>query len=152
MKSVDRKVHARKLYEGKEVPHHSCGICIACTFGLKPSAYQSLRKGGITGCGECGAIKGGEMVLGEYLGDPNPTGAVTDALRSGIEHYRQLLAEAKLTPLTAITCNHLVRHYPDFMGDERKAFCADLVVQITEFVQQVLDDQKIQCREPLTYE
>ena len=152
MKSVNRKEHARILYEGKKVPHHSCGICMAVTFGLKPSSYQSLRKGGITGAGECGAIKGGEMVIGEYLGDPDPIGAVTDNLRSGMTRYRELLADARLSPLAMIVCDHLVRDYPDFQGADRKAFCTELVVQVTDMVQKVLDEQGVHCREPLAYE
>src|SRR5687767_4207090 len=72
------------LYEGIRVPHRSCGIAIAETFGLPTQAYQALRRGGITGAGTCGALRAGEQVLGELLGDPDPTGAVTDALRAAI--------------------------------------------------------------------
>ena len=39
---------AHILYEGKRVPHHSCGICIAATFDLPTRPFQSLRKGGVT--------------------------------------------------------------------------------------------------------
>ena len=62
--------HTRYLYDGVETPHRSCGISLAETFGRATPPYQSLRKGGITGCGECGAIKAGELILGEILGDP----------------------------------------------------------------------------------
>jgi hypothetical protein len=137
------KATARRLYEGKEVPHHSCGICMAVTFGCAPKSYQSLRKGGINGEGECGAIKGGEMVIGEYLGDPNPTGAVTDALRAGIAAYRQMLAESGYSKPEQIACNELVKGYPDFLSDERKAFCADLVVDICQMVAAVLEDHGV---------
>src|SRR5450432_4011904 len=41
------------LYEGVLVPHRSCGIAIAETFGLPTRAYQVLRRGGITGKGPC---------------------------------------------------------------------------------------------------
>ena len=61
-----RKAHV--LYEGRQVSHRSCGIALAETFGLPSAPYQALRKGGITGAGECGAIKAGELVLGEILG------------------------------------------------------------------------------------
>ena len=54
-----------------EVPHRSCGIALAETFNLATTPYQCLRNGGITGKGECGAIKAGELILGEYLGDPD---------------------------------------------------------------------------------
>jgi predicted DNA binding protein len=46
------------LYQGRQVPHRSCGIALAETFGLATPAYQSLRRGGITGCGACGATRG----------------------------------------------------------------------------------------------
>ena len=55
------------LYEGKRVLHRSCGIALAETYGLSTRPYQSLRRGGITGEGQCGAIKAGELILGEVL-------------------------------------------------------------------------------------
>src|SRR6476660_5931062 len=76
------------LYEGVKVAHRSCGIALAETFGLPTPAYQSLRRGGITGKGACGAIRAGEQVLGELLGDPSPTGAVTPALRDAVSWYQ----------------------------------------------------------------
>ena len=91
------------------------------------------------------------MVLGEYLGDPHPTGAVTDALRTGIMEYRRLLALEGWTPLAAITCNQLVKDYDDFQGDLRKAYCADLVVQIVGLVEKVLEQQGASIKEPLSY-
>src|ERR1700754_3390672 len=69
------------LYEGVRVPHRSCGIAIAETFGFRSRPYQALRRGGIAGKGPCGAIRAGEHVLGELLGDPDPAGAVTTELR-----------------------------------------------------------------------
>src|SRR5579862_5399487 len=76
------------LYEGVRTPHRSCGIALAETFGLPTPAYQALRRGGITGEGPCGAIRAGEQVLGELLGDPSPTGAVTDELRAAVSWYQ----------------------------------------------------------------
>src|SRR5437763_1805641 len=78
---------ARLLYEGREVQHRSCGIALAETFGLPSRPYQALRRGGITGEGECGAVKAGELVLGELLGDPAPTGLVTPKLRQAMVRY-----------------------------------------------------------------
>src|SRR6187401_1398647 len=75
------------LYEGTRTPHRSCGIALAETFGLPTPAYQALRRGGITGKGTCGAIRAGEQVLGELLGDPSPTGGVTPELRSAESWY-----------------------------------------------------------------
>src|SRR5215831_5420540 len=77
------------LYEGVRTPHRSCGIALAETFGLPTPAYQALRKGGITGKGACGAIRAGEQVLGELLGDPSPTGTVTPELRAAVTWYQE---------------------------------------------------------------
>src|SRR5215510_1153705 len=76
------------LYEGVRTPHRSCGIALAETFGLATPPYQALRRGGITGKGACGAIRAGEQVLGELLGDPDPIGAVTPALRAAVTWYQ----------------------------------------------------------------
>src|SRR3954471_24111920 len=78
------------LYEGVRVPHRSCGIAIAETFNLPSRSYQSLRRGGITGKGACGAIRAGEQVLGELLGDPDPGGAVTAELRAAISWFQEM--------------------------------------------------------------
>src|SRR5262245_25210557 len=82
------RVKANTLYEGVRTPHRSCGIALAETFGLPTRPYQALRRGGITGEGYCGAIRAGEVVLGELLGDPDPTGMVTDVLRAAITWYQ----------------------------------------------------------------
>src|SRR5262245_5390161 len=79
---------AFSLYEGVRTPHRSCGIALAETFGLPTRPYQALRRGGITGKGACGAIRAGEQVLGELLGDPDPIGAVTPALRKAVTWYQ----------------------------------------------------------------
>src|SRR5438093_9700474 len=70
------------LYEGVRMPHRSCGIALAETFSLPSRSYQALRRGGITGKGACGAIRAGEQVLGELLGDPDPGGGATAELRA----------------------------------------------------------------------
>src|SRR5688572_26008279 len=82
------RAKAHRLYDGVPVAHRSCGIAIAETFGLPTPAYQSLRRGGIAGAGTCGALRAGEQMLGELLGDPDPAGAVTDALRAAITWYQ----------------------------------------------------------------
>ena len=65
-------------------PHRSCGIALAATFGRPTAPYQSLRRGGITGDGPCGAIVAGQLLLGELFGDPDPTGPVTATLREAM--------------------------------------------------------------------
>ncbi|HEY4241981.1 MAG TPA: hypothetical protein VGM88_19310 [Kofleriaceae bacterium] len=120
------------LYEGVRTPHRSCGIALAETFGVPTPAYQALRRGGITGKGDCGAIRAGEQVLGEVLGDPDPTGAVTPALRDAVVWYQQQWHARRFPdePAPDITCDHLVRPHGDFMGPARKAFCTNLAADV----------------------
>ncbi len=58
------------LYAGERTPHRSCGIALAEAFDRPTAAYQSLRRGGITGQGTCGAVVGGQLLLGELLAHP----------------------------------------------------------------------------------
>jgi len=135
------------LYEGKQVAHRSCGICLAETFNLPTSPYQALRRGGITGEGECGAIKAGELILGEYFGDPNPAGAVTPRLREAIHYYReQWQKRADLGPGCTrgadgsldIVCNHLTAPQGEFTGEKRLAFCTNIAATVAELVAETL--------------
>lgn len=127
------------LYEGKVTLHRSCGIAIAETFGLPTPAYQAFRKGGITGEGPCGAIQAGAAVLGELLGDPDPSGAVTPALRAAMEDYqrrwRQELFGGAGAPDTV--CNHLVAPHGEFSGPGRQAFCTGLAATVAAIVAEV---------------
>jgi hypothetical protein len=125
------------LYEGTRTPHRSCGIALAETFGLPTPAYQALRRGGITGTGTCGAIRAGEQVLGELLGDPSPTGAVTPALRDAVTWY-QANYPARLAVGPDIVCNSLVRPHGDFMGPARKAFCTNLASEVAALTAEAL--------------
>lgn len=122
---------AHTLYEGRVVPHRSCGIALAETFGLGTTAYQSLRRGGITGCGTCGSVRAGEMVLGELLGDPDPTGTVTDALRDAISWYQQQVPRRLDTnDAPDLICNTLTRPLGDFRGPRRHGFCTSLTAEV----------------------
>ncbi len=127
------------LYEGVRTPHRSCGIALAETFGLPTPPYQAFRKGGITGEGPCGAIQAGLVILGELLGDPDPTGRVTPALRAAAEDYaRRWKAElfgGAGAPDTI--CNHLTAPLGDFMGDRRKSYCTGLVASVAALVAEV---------------
>lgn len=119
--------------------HRSCGIALAETFGLATGAYQALRRGGITGEGTCGAIRAGEMVLGELLGDPDPTGAVTDALRDAVIWYQRAWAErVDRGSSPDIICNNLTRPLGDFRGPARVGFCTNLAAQVAELVAEAL--------------
>ncbi len=148
-----RKVDAARrkaflLYEGKVTPHRSCGIALAETFNLPTRPYQSLRRGGITGEGECGAIKAGELILGELLGDPNPTGAPTPVLREAAKLYREEWirrvdrgpSAASAQPVTAvdIICNHLTAPFGDFTGPDRQRFCTNVAAEVAEIVAEIL--------------
>ena len=134
------------MYEGKQVPHRSCGISIAETFGRATPAYQSLRKGGITGKGECGAIKAGELVLGEFLGDPEPTGKITEILKEGAALYRRIWTERfDLGPGSrdgrgnlTIICDDLVAPLGEFGGPVRHGYCTALAADVAAVVAEVL--------------
>ena len=126
------------LYEGVRTPHRSCGIALAETFGLPTPAYQALRRGGITGTGTCGAIRAGEQVLGELLGDPSPTGAVTPALREAVVWYQDAWQRRLVPDQPDIICNHLVRPHGDFAGPARKAFCTSLAADVAALTAEAL--------------
>lgn len=126
------------LYEGVRTPHRSCGIALAETFGLPTPAYQALRRGGITGTGTCGAIRAGEQVLGELLGDPAPTGAVTPALREAVVWYQDAWQRRLVPDQPDIICNHLVRPHGDFAGPARKAFCTSLAADVAALTAEAL--------------
>jgi hypothetical protein len=124
------------LYEGVRVAHRSCGIALAETFGLATPAYQALRRGGITGKGACGAIRAGEQVLGELLGDPDPVGGVTPELRAAVTWYQAAWLALMREP--DITCDRLVRPHGDFAGPARKAFCTNLAADVAALTAEAL--------------
>jgi hypothetical protein len=144
------------LYEGKQVPHRSCGISIAEVLGRPTMAYQSLRKGGITGEGECGSIKAGELIIGEYLGDPDPTGKITEALREAAAVYRRLwqerfdLGEGSRKADGALTniCNDLVRPLGEFGGPQRHGYCTVLAADVAALTCEVLLRYGVEVKVP----
>jgi hypothetical protein len=134
IEAARRKAH--RLYEGVETPHRSCGIALAETFGLDTRPYQAFRKGGITGQGPCGSIQAGLAILGELLGDPDPTGPVTPALRAAAEDYRRRWNEQLFSGVEApdIVCNHLTAPHGDFTGAPRRSFCTQLTSTVAAIV------------------
>ncbi|HEX4455629.1 MAG TPA: hypothetical protein VH143_32435 [Kofleriaceae bacterium] len=132
------RAKAFTLYEGVAVPHRSCGIALAETFGVPSRPYQALRRGGITGKGACGAIRAGEQVLGELLGDPDPGGAVTPALRAAIIWYQDAWLARIRHDEPDIICDHLVRPHGDFAGPARKAFCTNLAADVAALTAEAL--------------
>jgi hypothetical protein len=130
---------AHTLYEGRQVAHRSCGIALAETFGLPTRPYQSLRRGGITGAGDCGAIRAGELVLGELLGDPDPTGPVTDRLRAAMVWYQgACVARIDRGGAPDIVCNNLTRRFADFRGPDRLAFCTSIAAEVAAIAAEAL--------------
>jgi hypothetical protein len=130
---------AEILYEGRLTPHRSCGIALAETFNLPTPAYQVLRRGGITGDGRCGAIRAGEQVLGELLGDPDPTASVTEALRNAVTWFKEQVPERvdrRNSP--DYICNNLTRQHGDFRGPERAAHCTSIAAQVAELTAEAL--------------
>lgn len=125
------------LYEGRRVPHRSCGIALAETWNLPTRPYQSLRRGGITGEGECGAIKAGELILGEVFGDPDPTGGVTAPLRAAMTWYQKEVRR-RLGLGSDIVCNNLTRPLGDFGGEARKSFCTNLAADVAEVLAEAI--------------
>ncbi len=126
------------LYEGVRIPHRSCGIAVAETFGLPSRSYQALRKGGITGAGTCGAMRAGEQALGELLGDPDPAGSVTPGLRAAVIWYQDAAARIDRGESPDVICNNLVRPLGDFAGPRRKAFCTHLAAQVAALTAEAL--------------
>ena len=129
---------ARVLYEGKVTPHRSCGIALAEAFGTATRPYQALRRGGLTGEGQCGAIVAGQLLLGELLGDPDPTGPPRPALRDAMAAYRAEIARRVNTggAKTQI-CDDLVSRFPVFQSDARAAFCTDIAATVAEIVAEI---------------
>jgi hypothetical protein len=84
-------------------------------------------------------MKAGEVVLGELLGDPDPTGAVTSALRAGVAHYRARCREA-FAPLRSDDhlypiCNDLtVGRFGDFAAPARMRACTELAAEVAGLV------------------
>ena len=86
-------------------------------------------------------------MLGELLGDPDPTGAVTSALRAAISWYGEawpgrLVPDVPSGPgepgQPDIICDHLVRRLGDFAGPARKAFCTNLAAEVAALTAEAL--------------
>ncbi|MSQ01213.1 MAG: hypothetical protein EXR71_04865 [Myxococcales bacterium] len=133
------RARAHALYLGETVAHHSCGIALAATFGLPTRSYQSLRKGGLTGLGTCGALQAGALVLGEILGDPDPGGAPTAELKVGIERYRLALGLSVAGSPDA-SCNERTAPFTDFASRDRVLSCTELAASAAAAVAGVLHD------------
>jgi hypothetical protein len=135
------------LYEGVRTPHRSCGIALAEAFGRPTAAYQSLRRGGITGEGPCGAVVAGQLLLGEFLGDPDPSGKLTPELRTAVTTYmRRVHAELDRGTSPDLVCNNMTAPHGDFMGPERHRFCTRVVAAVAQLVDEALREMGIEVR------
>lgn len=135
------EAHAFDLYAGVHTPHRSCGIALAETFGLVTRPYQALRKGGLTGLGPCGAIVAGRLVLGEVLGDPDPTGSVTDVLREAVTWYDaqiRVRMERGTAAGDSTVCNVLTGQFTEFRSAPRHDFCTALAATVAQTVAEAL--------------
>lgn len=128
---------ARTLYEGVRTPHRSCGIALAETFSLPSRPYQALRKGGLLGLGPCGALQAGVLVLGELLGDPDPTGPPTAVLREAVSRYRARVGAAIDLEFDS-ACAARTAPHGDFAGPARAAYCTGLAALAARTVAEVL--------------
>jgi hypothetical protein len=132
------------LYAGEQTPHRSCGIALAEAFDRPTAAYQSLRRGGITGQGSCGAVVAGQLLLGEFLGDPDPLGAVTPQLRAAMIRYLERVeTELDRGPSPTLICNDMVAPHGDFMGSTRHQFCTAVVGQVAQLVDELLREYQV---------
>lgn len=135
------------LYAGERTPHRSCGIALAETFDRPTAAYQSLRRGGITGQGTCGAVVAGQLLLGELLGDPDPTGKVTPQLREAMLRYlARVETELDRGASPTLICNDMTAPHGDFMGAQRHHFCTAVVGQVAQLVDEILREHGIEHR------
>ena len=132
------------LYEGTSTPHRSRGIALAEAFDRPSAAYQSLRRGGITGQGTCGAVVAGQLLLGEFLGDPDPTGKVTPELRAAMQRYLDRVEhELDRGASPTLICNDITAPHGEFMGEARHRFCTALVGQVAQLVDETLREQGV---------
>ena len=129
---------ARRLYQGDGVPPRSSGVALAEAFDRDHRPYQGLRRGGVTGDGECGAVVAGRLLLGEMFGYPDPTAPVSLALREAMNLYRAAIVKRlEAGGAGSFVCNDLVRRFSVHHSEERIAFCSDIVGTVAEIVAEI---------------
>jgi hypothetical protein len=131
---------ARILYEGKQVPHRSCGMALAEAFDRNPLPYQALRRGGVTGVGQCGAIVAGGLVLGELFGYPDPAAPTSITLREAMVRYHREVARRVPRTGGSLVCNDLVAPFGEFASEGRALFCTAIVATVAEIVAEIVVD------------
>lgn len=82
----------------------------------------------------------GQLVLGELLGDPDPTGLVTPALREAMgEYLAAVRARVERGRSATLACNDLTGQFADFSSPERLSFCTDIVGTVAAALAEVLE-------------
>src|SRR4051812_34322887 len=76
--------------------------------------------------------------IGELLGDPDPIGAVTPALRAAATWYQAAWPTRLVPDEPDIVCDNLVRRHGDFAGPARKAFCTNLAAEVAALTAEAL--------------
>ena len=77
-------------------------------------------------------------MLGEILGDPDPTGKITDVLRQAAFLYRDLWRERLDLGQPSNICNDIVAPLGDFHGPTRHGFCTNLAAEVAALACEVL--------------
>jgi len=132
---------ARVLYEGRQVPHRSCGMALAEAFDRNPLPYQALRRGGVTGVGQCGAIVAGTLVLGELFGYPDPAAPTSITLREAmVRYHREVARRVPRAAQGSLVCNDLVAPFGDFASEGRALYCTAIISTVAEIVAEIVVD------------
>ncbi|MCC7492552.1 MAG: hypothetical protein IT204_09410 [Fimbriimonadaceae bacterium] len=129
---------AEALYAGEVVAHRSCGVAVAETFSRPVRAYSVLRRGGLDGTHECGAVRAGELVLAELLGSDDPSGPVPEPLLAAIEEYRERCRQTlDAGPSGLYICNELTAMFTDFQVPPRRRYCTSMASKVAATVAEV---------------
>lgn len=135
---------AHALYDGTLVPHRSCGVAIAETFGVAAGPYVGLRKGGLTGCATCGAVQAGTLVLGEKLTTDGAVGPAAPALVRAAGRYDSAWRDRLgVEPHDAALCRELTADFEDFASPARHAHCTRVASLVAESVAQALNEEGV---------
>ena len=89
----------------------------------------------------------GRLLLGELLGDPDPTGPVTDGLReAAVEYSRRVRDELDVGSSPDHICNNMTAPHGDFRGAARHEFCTRVVAQVAQLVDETLQAHGVRVK------
>jgi hypothetical protein len=87
------------------------------------------------------------LLLGEFLGDPSPTGTVTPALREAVMDYESRVeGDLDRGPSEDLVCNNMTAPHGDFGGARRHQFCTGVVAQVAQLVDESLRVHGVEVR------